>query len=286
MVQFNRAPGSIYPPASSQVGTANRLNFISQIHGIVGYTATNNIRMLWIANPADTTSSTTVATAADTDGKDLTWDATVASRFTAQGFGVVQTFDGTDDNGVFDADHADLSFNDGGGVGMSIVALANVTNTAAVRTIVSKWDLTTSSEAREWSLHVNGSDILVLEAYDESANVSITRSSDAAISMGALHLFTATYDGTGGENGMASTNAVLYEDGVAIASTAGTNASYVAMEDLGTLPRIGAVEGTDGNAGNFMAGTLGFILITVTELNADQIWAIKEAVNAYYGLTL
>ncbi len=159
-----------------------------------------------------------------------------------------------------------------------------MTNTAAARTFIAKWDLTTSSELREYQFVVASDDTLSFSTYDESTNVATVRASDAAISMGAQHLYAVTYDGAGGAT--AGNTMALYEDGAAIASTATNNGSYVAMEDTDTIVRIAAIENASGVAADFMAGNMGMILVTATELNADQNWAIKEAVNAYYGLTL
>lgn len=182
------------------------------------------------------------------------------------------TFNATDE----EADSPDAAFwtvDDAGGAnGFSIGFWANVTDTAAKRTLLSKWDITTSAEAREWELYVNTDDTLVLELYDESANVAASRATDAAITMGSLTFFTVVYDGTGGAT--AANGITVYSNGASIASTATNNGSYVGLENMATVVGLGHDLNTSGAAANFYSGTMiGGPLgpfFTLTQLTADQ----------------
>lgn len=63
--------------------------------------------------------------------------------------------------------------------------------------------------------------------------------SDDALTTG-WHFLCATYDSTGGAT--AANGIILYVDGVAVDSTKTNEASYVAMENTGTTPKIGCQE--------------------------------------------
>ncbi len=179
------------------------------------------------------------------------------------------TFNGTDE----EADTPDAAFwsrDDAGGAnGFSIGVWANVTDTAAGRVFLGKFDDTGAAELREWLFFVVPDDTIRLFLYDESANVSALRTSDAAITMGSMRFFVATYDGAGGAT--AADTITLYEDGVAIASTATNNASYVGMEDLATVVSLGRNIGSGRFFDGEMAGGPLAPFFVQTELSADAI---------------
>lgn len=248
-----------------------RRQFITQIKEVVP-----SIRVLWAPNRYD---GTLAYTDEATGPRAITWDANVSGRLTKQGHGYLQTFDGAANFGSA-PDTADLTF--GNGVtdsAFSIVALANVTDTAAARNLLAKWNATGSQ--REYVFNVASTDVLVLNLRDEALAVTPFRASDAAITQGSPHLFACTYDGTGGAT--AANGIVLYQDAAVIASTATNQATYVATADKTGALEFGAQ--TAGTA-SFMAGSMGFALVCAGVLSLAQMVQIKGLCNTYFGLAL
>ena len=257
----------------TDVVAAARMRFANRIRQIVGDA---NVVRLIVPARADTTTTTDLSKNAAT----CTWDATIAARLSQQGLGYKQTFASASSQFGSLPDAADLSFGTGtADSAFSIVVLANVTDTAADRVLFAKYNV--AGTLREYALLVNGvGDTLQLNLYDESADTQPLRTSDAAITMGATHLFTSTYDGTGGAT--AANGVLLYSDASAIASTATNNAGYVAMENTAAIASVGslaaAVAGTDG--------TILMTLLCSVALSATQLTQIKTAVNEFFGLAL
>ena len=244
-----------------------RDQFISDLLVLTGDT-----RRIWLPKGTDTTTST----GESLSGATLTHGATLAGRLSSLGLGYMVSFNGTSDYSSF-PDAADLSFNGTIDQAFSIVALTSVTDTAAGRMIVGKWNATGSN--REWQLFVNSTDILNFLLRDESTAVSVGRVSDSAIGQGAPHLFVGTYDGGGGAT--AGNGMVLYQDGLAIASTASNNASYVAMEGLTAACEIGS---QNGGATSFLSGSVGLTLVCQKQLSASEVWAIWKLCKSYFAL--
>ena len=138
--------------------------------------------------------------------------------------------------------------------GFSIAMWVNVTDSAAQRTLMSKYR-TTATAQKEWELQVKADDTLLMLLADESAGAAAFRTSDSAISMDTWRFFVATYDGGGG--GTAAAGIILYEDAVVLASTATENSggTYVGMEDLTAKVGIGAAN-TDGPGTRFYLGQM------------------------------
>lgn len=194
------------------------------------------------------------------------------------------TINGTDE----EADTPDAAFwsrDDAAGAnGFSIRFVMNVTDTAAVRSLLGKFDATPAAELREWLWFVDTGDLLTLWLYDESANVLTARASDAAITMGSLRSFVVTYDGAGGA--AAGNTITLYDNGSVLASTPTNDASYVGMEDLATLPTLG-FNIASGGIGNFFdgqmaGGPLGPLFVQ-RELTADEVLRLYQLERAALG---
>jgi len=117
--------------------------------------------------------------------------------------------------------------------------------------------------------------------YDESADALTTRTSNSAVSVG-LHFIVVTYDGTGGAS--AGNGMTMYVDGVAVASSAGNNGSYVAMENLSASVFVGAFTGTGGTPADFMTGDFGLQFITQEELSSTDVWEMYLATRGLYNV--
>jgi len=176
-------------------------------------------------------------------------------------------------------DSATLTFGNGGAdSAFSIIALVNVTLNAAIKIIIGKWNATATT--MEWSFHLAADETAVLELEDQSVPINVTRTSDAAVSAG-WHLLVSTYDATGGANAM--NGALIYVDGALVASTAGNQGNYVAMEDLAAPVLIGALL-DNAAVVTPLNGGLGLVGVTGEELTAAQVWQLWIEVKAYYQL--
>ncbi len=250
--------------------TEVREQFLGNMLAILGDT-----RLLWTPKGSDTTTSLDESLT----GRTMTYDATIASRLSALGLGYAVTFNGTSQY-ASTPDTANLSFgNSTVDQPFSIVALVNVTDTAAARDIITKFAGATSGE---YAFRVAAGDTLVLAVYDDSTDVQPVRTSNAVITQGSWVLFGATYSAaTGGAT--AANDMTLYQNGVVIASTATNNASYVAMEDTTNVVEIGAAL---AHTANFFNGSMALVAVCQNNLDASDHWAIKKLVNDYFGLAL
>ena len=211
---------------------------------------------------------------------DTPLDLTDPDRF--QGIVPVVTFNGSDE----EADSPDAAYwtrGDGANDSpLSMVFWANVADTAAVRTFLSKWG---AGGNREWILQVSSVDRLELFFSDDSAGVAPSRVGDTSIPMGRWAQFAVTYDGAGGAAAMDTVT--LYVDGDAQASTATNSGSYVAMEDQTEPVMLGAARAggtpTQFFNGQMAGGPLG-ALFAQKELTANEIRALYDLGRAALGL--
>ena len=247
-----------------------RSRFIGQLLQLTGDT-----RLLWLPASTDTTTSTDQSLT----GRTVTYDATIAARLSALGLGQKVSFNGSSQFGST-PDTANLSFgNASADSAMSVIVLANVTDTAATRVLVGKWD--TASTLREWRFRLNGSDALLFELYDESVDKTPLRTSTGAATMGSWCLYGATYTAaTGGAT--AGNDITLYENGLVKASTATNDASYVAMEDTTAQGMIGA-DGNSSSAQFFMSGAMALVIVCQKSLSASDHCAIRKLCEGYFG---
>ena len=196
-----------------------------------------------------------------------------------QGIVPVIVFNGTDE----EADSPDANYwtrGDGSvDLAFSVGAWINLTD-ATSSTIMGKFEST--GNLREWFYIFGSGDRAILRLRDESASVEVERVADVAISQDVWHFVVATYDGTGGPSAM--DNARMYEDGVAVASTAANNGSYVAMENKTAVVSIGVYDGsTSFFSGKMAGGPLG-PLFTQKELTADEVRALYDLGRAALAL--
>ncbi len=101
--------------------------------------------------------------------------------------------------------------------------------------------------------------------------------SDNAISTG-WHLFTSTYDSTGGAT--AANGIILYVDGAAVGSTATNDANYSAMQAGASLVRIGAQESTAGAAEKYWEDEIDEISLFSDVLTPTEI-AVLYSLTPY-----
>lgn len=248
--------------------TTPRQRFMRRISLYAG----DRVRHMWTPQIGDGLKVT------DAVGNLITWAN--APVITALGSGYSQAFNGTSDRGVL-ADHAQHSFGTGtADAAFSIVALANVTDTAAARAMLTKLDA--ADAAREWALQVSTADTLHFLLVDQSVGVAPLRTTSGAITQAAWKLFAATYSAaTGGAT--AADDCIVYQDGTAVAQSSVNQATYVAMENLATGVNIGARGGTGSLR---FSGSLAMTLLVPGVLSAASINQIKNEVNAYFGLRL
>lgn len=267
-------PGRLYGNDQfTNVVLAARQRYLADIMAIVG---AGNLRFLVVPALADTVTSTDLSPNART----VTHNATIAARLTAQGFGYGVSENGTDQYATI-PDAADLSFGNGlVDLPFSPIVLANITNTAAQRDLLTK--RSTGAGNREWSFHIASTDVMSLAVTDESAGVSASRSTDADPGAAAIKLLGATYNGAGGA--AAADGITMYVNGASVASTASNNASYVAMESLAT--NVGLGVRADGTPANFFSGSLYMAMLVQAALTAAQHLAIKNRTNDFFGLSL
>ena len=196
-----------------------------------------------------------------------------------QGIIPVISLNGTDE----DIDTPDITYYSRGDSSndnvMSVGMWINKT-AAAGDYLFDKWG---SVNDKEWALRIDGSNLLRLDLYDESLDLSPYRISDAAILTVEQWVFVvATYTGAGGSS--AAAGIVLYANGAAVASTANEQGSYVAMENGNSLPTLfSRGDGAAFYGGKVAGGAMGPFFAQVT-LTADQVKRLYNLGRAAMGL--
>lgn len=242
-----------------------RDSFIHDLFSITGDT-----RIMFAPKPTD--GLTTVDEALQ--GRTFTHDATIAGRLGALGLGYYTTFDGAS-NFAATPDAAELSFTTGA---LSIVALANVTDSAAARSLVSK----TTNTQLEWEFRISTADGLSFLVSNLAGTQTANRDSNAAITQAAWGLFGMTFTQVSAA-ASAMNDVTLYENGVVKASTATNNASYPGMSDGTSTVEIGSAA---AHLARFFVGSIALVIVCAKILTASDHWALKKLVNSYYGLSL
>lgn len=262
--------GVIQSQLTAAQSTLERRAFEAQLMGLAG-----DVRLLWTPKSTDTTTATT----SDLNGRTVTWDATVAARLSVQGSGYKQTFSGTAQYGSV-PDTANLSVGNGTADGpLSFIVVANPTDTANARTLAAKYN--TGGNVIEYIFKLDTADKLALQLADASAGVNPIRTADAAVAMGALHTYHGTYSAaTGGAT--AASDIALYVDGLAVASTATDEATYVAMENTTATGMIGQMQ-IAGTPSQLMQGSMALVLISATNLTAQDHWNIYQLCRSYFN---
>ena len=272
-------PSAEYLPSPWHQGARNRTGdqvdrqFVCDMLAILG-----DCRLLWLPSLTDTTTSTGKSRFAAT----VTYSESLASfdtRPVRLGSGVAVAFNGTDEEGDT-PDNDRYSFGDGAAdEPFSVVALVNPTD-ATNSVISSKWDESGGNQA-EWLFYLNASDYPQISLHDSSANADIGRSDATALTQGSWALLVATYDGSA-----ASTGIRVYKDAARVDDTDNNSGTYTAVENEGAVPALGYSLNSGGTKINFFDGSMALAALAAKELGQDEVWAVKELVNAHFGLSL
>lgn len=242
--------------------------FRSQLGSILG-----DARLIWLPQANDTTTGRTFETST---GRVVTYDATVAARLSRLGRGMAQSFSSAGSQFGSTPDTDNLSFGNGtADSAVSGIALVNVTDTAAVRAIVTKYDTSNI----EWRFIVDVNDKLNFVVTDNSAGVEAFRVSDSAITQGSWRLFGFSYDGRGGAT--AADGMTLYQDGAVIASTASNNAGYVAMENLTAAVEIGS---RTAHTAHFFDGSMALVAVAQKNMSTNDHGAVLARCRRFFGV--
>ena len=185
------------------------------------------------------------------------------------------------DNYINFGDHNDFSFGDGTNDSVfTFLGLIEVTGISGAQVIISKYDETSGSELREFRAYLENDETLRIAIFDESANVDSNCRTNAALSLG-IHSFCIVYDGSGGAT--AGDGISIYVDGALVASTAGNNGAYVAMENLATALWIFGNEGSGGTPSLLCNGDIGVIGIDAAEWSAEDAHRFHQLCLANYS---
>jgi len=259
--------GTLYSTAKQHDEIGVLLDILTAPVAIVGFTGTG----------ATTSTENGYESGA---GRVWTYSGGLTTDKIFQGQTYVYSFDGVDSY-LSTPDTDDMSFGDGANdSAFSVGGWVEVTSTASRRSIIGKWDQTTGSEAREWYCQVDENHRLNMFLYDESAAKLAYCIANAGTELSGWHHVVVTYDGGGGAT--AANGITMYVDGVAVACTPTNDASYVAMENLATLPMIGARTGASALE-RFWDGAMGRIFVEPTELTAAQVWEAYQRTRGFYS---
>ena len=198
-----------------------------------------------------------------------------------KGSGWALDFDGTNDY-IDLGDSDDFSFGDGTNDSpFTVFGLIQVVDGGVVQEIISKIDLTTGSELREWSVSLSAAERIYLDLYDESANAIEESYTTTALSIG-WHTFAISYSGVGGVG--ASNGITMYIDGIGVGCSVVSDGTYVAMENLTTPVWIGANEGAGGTPTLFMQGDIAHVGCDAVEWSAMDAYRHWLTCRGLYNL--
>lgn len=248
----------------------SRTQAISLLTTLVG---SANLTMLYLPNGTDTTTSVE----SSSSGRTITWDATIASRFTRWGNGFFQSFNGSTQYGEL-ADNAAFSFGNGAAdSAFSIVWMGLLRSNTTANCLLAK----TTTSNREWRFLTGGTSLLQLSITDESASgATASIFTTTPIPINTLLTLGVTYDPSLGSGATAAAGMRFYIQGAAVPVTQSNNASYVAMENLASTVEMGA---RIAHTQDFLNGHLGGNMLVTGALSAAQHARIHAVFSALYG---
>jgi hypothetical protein len=264
----------VYRPNPFRQGSRNRRGdqvdseFVQYLLQMLG-----DVRALWLPGKSGST-----LTDKSRNARVLTWSEDVSAFDTKPselGSGYAVTLNGTDEEGdTPDAD--DLSFGDGAAdQPFSVVALISPDDYDSLSIIMAK---ESSAAAEEWRCYVNlSTGRPIFKLTDESTGGSISVYNTTSVGT-AWALLVFTYDGSGARTGMR-----IYKNGANLALTDNDGGTYVAMENTAAILSIGA---RYSSKEQFFDGSMALAGLCAKALTHEEVWALKEAVNGYFGLSL
>lgn len=191
-------------------------------------------------------------------------------------------FNGTDEF-LQQSDQAPYTRDDTGGAGpFTMVFAVKLTSSAAVETLVSKWDETGGAETREYRITKTAADKINVEIYDETNNVQCSRLTDAAVTTGSPIILGINYTGSGGAT--AANNIAIYVNGAVVASTATNDGSYVGMRDTTAYFYIGTYENAAGALDGFYSGQMGWMAFSTTNSSNIVHYIIYQILKGVMGV--
>lgn len=149
--------------------------------------------------------------------------------------------------------------------------------------LMAKYDMTTGSENREWTVQWLDGLGPYLEIYDETANAFIARRTTTEPSKNAWHQLVFTYSG-----GTADTAIAIYVDGGAATVTNAGSGVFTTMRDTTTTVRLFSRIETSGSAGSYfvdqmLGGPFGPFFVQA-ELTAAQVDNLYDFERQYLGV--
>lgn len=243
-----------------------RAQFIANLIALTG-----PVREIWLPNGTDTTTTT----GASMNGRVFTYDATIAARLSPLGLGYAVSFNGTSQYAE-SPDNTDFTFGNGtNDTAFCTWVLFNVTDTAGSKTLVSK----DTTSQREYRLFVTSTETITFETVDTGGTQVSSRTLDSAITPGSWTFFANAYNSTGGATNQNGTT--QYVNGIATASTATNNGSYVAMGDKTAAFAIGT---RTAHTADFFSGSIAMIVEGASIPTVPAQWGIWQLVKGYHNL--
>jgi len=212
-------------------------------------------------------------------GNDATYSNFVTTDQNAEGMVWSLDFYGGTNEYLTVGDDDAFSWDDTGSVPWSVCFWIEVVETAAIQTVIAKYDV--QSTDREWKIVLDAAEKMQFELFDEADDKPATNLTDAALSSG-WHFVAHTYDSTGGASALSDTASVWYVDGVAVAETQSVDGDYTGMVAGATDVTIGGYD-TGAAIANFFQGDMGAIWIEDVELSAAAVWKYYMQTRGYYN---
>lgn len=249
--------------------TQLRRRYVNNVADAVGR---SNVRAFYLPSPTEglTAVDQMVASRVWTHG------ATPTGRLSKLGNGTALSFNGTSDY-ITAPDAADLSFGNGSvDTPWSVFAMCNVTDSAAARMILSKYNTANF----EYNFQITAADLP--QALVQNGAAFAFRPADAAPAQGVWQSYGSSYNQSPG-GATAANGITLYVNGAVIASTANNTAAgaYVAMSDLGAALEVGS---STAHTANFFLGSMAMVLLVGALLTTAQYAQLTQLSRSFYGV--
>lgn len=191
-------------------------------------------------------------------------------------------FEGADDQHLYGADAAKLSFNGTTDAAFSVGCFFYLDS--GTGTLMAKYDV--AGTDREWKLHFAAGPDLALELFQENDDKSETAQTTTALSTRQWYSGIVTYGGAGGDGGGGKTAAAdmtIYVDGAAVAAATSSVSGYSDMVGGAAGLLIGATDDNAAPASEF-TGRIALPFITGKELTAAEVGSLYGIGQELLGL--